>query len=157
MSDDFHISYERALHKAAAYCSRTEHCIAELQDKLIAWKVQEEDQSKIIKYILEEGYIDEKRYALAYAKDKFRYNKWGKIKIALQLKSKQISSDLIAESLDAIDEDDYREMVRKLTMQKVKGINYTHAYDRKAKLMRFLSSKGFEQAIVFAVLEELGY
>ncbi len=155
MSENYTISFEKALHKAAVYCSSSERCISDLKDRFESWQVKDADRQKIIDYLITEKYIDEKRYATAYAKDKFRYNKWGKIKINLQLKAKQIDDEIIREALNNIDEDDYIEMVRKLTKDKLKHISYQNEYEKKAKLVRFLTSKGFESGIVFKVLDEL--
>ena len=77
------LKYEEALYKSAAYCSQSEHCISDLRNKLTQWGVMESDWDKIIRYLVDENYINESRYAIAFTKDKFRYNKWGKIKIRL--------------------------------------------------------------------------
>lgn len=148
-------TYETALHKAAAYCSSAERCISELKEKLSKWEVDESDQLKIIDYLIQENYIDEKRFATAYAKDKFRYNKWGKIKIKYQLNLKQINRDVIEQALTAIDEDEYKTMLVNLAKDKVKKITFSNEYEKKGKLIRFLSGKGFENEAIYQVLEKL--
>jgi regulatory protein len=74
MKNNF-LKYEEALYKSAAYCSQSEHCISDLRNKLTQWGVLESDRDKIIRYLIDENYIDESRYAIAFTKDKFRYNK----------------------------------------------------------------------------------
>jgi len=150
-------TYETALHKAAAYCSSAERCISELKEKLSKWEVDESDQLKIIDYLIQENYIDEKRFATAYAKDKFRYNKWGKIKIKYQLNLKQINRDVIEQALTAIAEDEYKTMLVNLAKDKVKKITFSNEYEKKGKLIRFLSGKGFGNEEIYKVLEEINF
>ncbi|HQB27892.1 MAG TPA: regulatory protein RecX [Paludibacter sp.] len=148
-------TYETTLHKAAAYCSSAERCISELKEKLNKWEVDESDQHKIIDYLIQEKFIDEKRFATAYAKDKFKYNKWGKIKISYQLNLKQINKNIIEQALTTIDEDEYNALVFRLAKDKLKKITFKSEYEKKGKLAQFLSGKGFENELIYKVLEEL--
>lgn len=145
------LTYEEALYKSAAYCSQSEHCAAELKNKLTQWGVTEPDQSKIIRYLVEEKYLDEKRFAIAYVKDKFRYNKWGKIKIRLELNQKRIEKELIEVALETIDPEEYREMIIRLA--KEKKLTYRNEYERKGKLYRFLAGKGFEMDVISKIIQ----
>jgi len=138
------VKYEQALHKSAAYCSSSEHCIYELKEKLDKWEVEPSDQLRIITYLKKEKYIDEGRYAVAFVKDKFRYNKWGKMKIAMALSVKKISPETIADALQTIDIMEYNELIIKLIKDKLKNIKYNNQYDKQAKLLRYITSKGFE-------------
>ncbi len=148
------MNYDQALHKSAAYCSSSEHCISELKVKLDKWEVEASDQLKIINYLKLEHYIDEVRYAVAFVKDKFRYNKWGKIKIALELKQKGINSETIAYALCTIDEEEYKQMIIKLIKDKERGIKFNNQYERQGKLLRFMTSKGFETEAVIRLISK---
>lgn len=145
-------TYEEALFKAAAYCSQSEHCVSELREKLELWGVKPSEQDKIIKYLIQEKYIDENRFAQAYVKDKFRYNKWGKGKIRMMLYAKKIDKQVIETALVEIEDDEYRLMIKKLIDDKSKKITYKNDYERKGKLFRFLASKGFDSDIVSDIL-----
>jgi regulatory protein len=147
------LTYEEALYKSAAYCSQSEHCISELKNKLTQWSVTESDQFKIIRYLKEEKYLDEKRFAFAYVKDKFRYNKWGKIKIRLELHQKKIEKELIEAALEEIDEEEYKGMIIRLAKEKEKKLTYRNEYERKGKLYRFLAGKGFEMDVISKIIQ----
>jgi len=147
------LTYEEALYKSAAYCSQSEHCISELKNKLAQWNVTESDQLKIIRYLKEEKYLDEKRFAFAYVKDKFRYNKWGKIKIRMELHQKKIEKELIEVALETIDLEEYKEMIIRLAKEKEKKLTYRNEYERKGKLYRYLVGKGFEMEVINKLLE----
>jgi len=147
------LTYEEALYKSAAYCSQSEHCISELKNKLTQWSVTESDQFKIIRYLKEEKYLDEKRFAFAYVKDKFRYNKWGKIKIRMELHQKKIEKELIEAALEEIDEEEYKGMIIRLAKEKEKKLTYRNEYERKGKLYRFLAGKGFEMDVISKIIQ----
>lgn len=138
------LTYDEALHKSAAYCSLSEHCRSELIEKFNYWEILPEYQEKIIQFLVKEKYIDEKRYALAFVKDKFRYNKWGKIRLGLELKAKKIEERIIEEALSEITDKEYLLMIKKLITEKEKNLEYRNEYEKKGKLFRYLSAKGFE-------------
>ena len=87
---------EELLHKAASYCSISEHCTSEVEEKLLAWGVSADDKQKIIDRLIVEDFINEKRYCTHFVKDKFRFNKWGKIKIAYALRQKGLRDELVS-------------------------------------------------------------
>ena len=148
-------SLEELLHKAASFCSISEHCVSEVEDKLSAWGVNSEAKNQIVDRLLEEDFINEKRYCNFFVKDKFRFNKWGKIKISYALKQKGLSADLISEALDAIDEGEYDEMLASILKSKLAGLKYEFEYERQGKLFRFAQSRGFESQAISRVLRTL--
>lgn len=147
------LTFDQALHKAAAYCSLSERCISELYDKFKFWMVQSEDKEKIIEFLLRENYINEKRFAAAFIKDKFAYNKWGKIKLRMELKAKKIDESIIEDALLKITDKEYRTMMNKLMLDKEKEITFRNEYDKKAKLFRYLSGKGYETDYIYDVIK----
>jgi regulatory protein len=146
---------EELLHKAASYCSISEHCISELEEKLNAWCVTCDNKSKIIDRLIQEDFINEKRYCLHFVKDKFRFNKWGKIKISYALKGKGLDKMLISEALDSIDEGEYQEMLASILKTKLVGLKYEYEYEKQGKLFRFAQSRGFENNVIERVLRNL--
>lgn len=147
------MTYEEALHKTAAFCSLQERCVSEVLDKLSKMEISESDSHKIIAYLTQEKFIDESRFAVAFAKDKFRFNKWGKIKIKMGLKEKGIHPNQIEEALNEIDEKAYEELAVELINSKSKTLKYKNEFDRKGKLVRYMLQKGFETSIVFRLIQ----
>lgn len=92
-----------ALHRAAALCSSSEHCIADIREKLSRWGIGEPDARTIVERLVQERFIDEERYAIAFAKDKFRFSGWGRIKIRYALQQKRIGNSDIVNALSLID------------------------------------------------------
>jgi len=148
-------SFDELLHKAASYCSISEHCISEVELKLKAWGIEGDKSTQIIDRLLEDDFINEKRYCVAFVKDKFRFNKWGKIKISYSLKQKGLDNALINNALANIDEGEYEEMLAELLKAKVKTIKWEYEYEKMGKLFQFAQSRGFESAVIDKVVRTL--
>jgi len=146
---------EELLHKAASYCSISEHCASEVEAKLTAWEVSDADKIKIIKRLKEEDFINEKRYCTFFVKDKFRFNKWGKIKISIALKAKGLNKELIIEAISTIDDGEYEEMLASLLKTKLVGLKYEFEYEKQGKLFRFAQGRGFENNVIERVLRSI--
>jgi len=148
--------FKVSLNKSMAQCSHKELCIDDIRKKLSLWGVENSDTDKIVDILLKENFINETRYAAAFARDKFKYNKWGKVKIAGHLKSKRISSEIIGQALDTIDHDQYINFLRGLIQGHKRSVKAKNQTDLKAKLFRFGVSKGFESSLVYDLLNDLG-
>jgi len=133
---DKHITYEQGLHRAAALCTASEKCTADIQQKLEDWGADEADIEQIIAYLIKEKFLDEARFCQAFVKDKLRFNKWGKIKIAFALKQKNIDAAMVADVFDRIDEDYYLGILKEQLATKQKGLKYKDDYDRKVIPLR---------------------
>jgi len=144
--------YKTALNKAMALCSSREYSTREIQDKLGSWGIGSTDKEKIIDVLKKENFINEERFATAFVKDKFSYNKWGKIKISSQLKAKQISGSIIKSALDSIDHEVYTRVITDLITSHKRSVNSKNQYDLKSKLLRYGLSKGFESSILLDIL-----
>jgi len=144
--------FKTALNKAMALCSRRENCIRDIQDKLGSWGVSPADNEKIIDLLKKENFINEERFAVAFVKDKFSYNKWGKIKISSQLRAKQIPGNTIKSALDSIDHEVYTRVINDLITSHRRSVKSKNQYDLKAKLLRYGLSKGFESSILYDIL-----
>ena len=131
--------------RAAAYCSTAERCRTEVVEKLKAWdKEGEADASQIIERLEQEGFLDEQRYAQAFANDKMRFQGWGKLKIRAALAQKRLSSRAIHEALDGLDEEIYRQTLLKLAEKKRRELRKEPDKQvLRQKLSRFLAGRGF--------------
>lgn len=142
------MTYEEALHRAAAYCSQAEHCRLDVTGKLMKWGIEPEQQDLILTYLEQENYLNEQRYALAFAHDKFRYNKWGKVRIRMELQRKGIQTGVTEEALRSLEDDSYLAKATELAVAKLNKLHYSDHYERDGKLFRFLAGRGFEPAVV---------
>lgn len=145
------LSPEEALFRAAALCSTGERCQHDISEKLAQWGVAPAVAAKIVKHLVEEGYIDEARYCRSFVNDKWRFDRWGRVKMRYALKQKGLSDVSIQSALDTIDESEYRECLREL-LDKKRASLAGDEREIRAKLLRFAASRGFEPAVVFAVI-----
>ncbi len=148
-------NFKTALNKSMALCARREMCKADIRQKLLTWSIEHNDIVKIISQLTAEKFIDEERYVIAFAQDKFRHNRWGKVKIASALRMKKIPDDLIRTSLDSIDEKEYAELIKSLLFNHRRSVKAKNQYDLKGKLLRYGLSKGFESHMLYDILNEL--
>jgi len=135
---------KEAFSRMAAYCSRSEHCTGEIWEKLNKWELDDEAKQRIIELLRKEKFIDENRYTESFIHDKYKFAKWGKLKIRMALQQKQIPSSVITKYLDQIDQQDYLSILSGILKAKSKTIKGENDYERSAKLMRFAAGRGFE-------------
>ncbi len=144
-----------ALHKCMALCSRTEYAAADLKQKLEKWQLDAEEQTRIIDWLYAENFLNDVRFAQAYVKDKFRFNHWGKVKINFMLKQKGIATVDIKEALAAIDAAEYYQCIVDELQKKHAKKQEEDPYKQKAKLVRFLASRGFEPELIYKAYAEV--
>ena len=147
--------YKVFLSKAMALSASREMCSSDIKKKLEVWGMDELQSESIIDQLKSEKFIDDSRFASAFVKDKFRYNKWGKMKITAHLRMKNIASDIISQSLDTIDQETYYESIRTIIVAHKKSVRAKNPYDLKAKLLRYGLSKGFESNILYDVINSI--
>jgi regulatory protein len=146
--------FKTVLSKAMAQCSRREFCSDDIRNKLLLWGVGNNDTEKITGILIKENFINESRYATAFVKDKFNYNKWGKVKIAAHLKTKNIPPDIIKSALNSIDNVLYTKFLKELIAGHRRSVKAKNQYDLKAKLLRYGLSKGFESSLLYDLLND---
>lgn len=142
------MSYDEILYKLAAKCSVSEQCMSDIEAKLSRYDLTEEEHTRILRHLVEEKYIDDRRYAEAFVRDKYRFNKWGRIKIAQGLRMKGIDSKTISTAMKAIDEAEYLDILRDLIKAKRKSTRGKNDYEINGKLVRFATGRGFEYAAI---------
>lgn len=144
--------YQSALQRAAELCSRQEQCSSHILSKLREWNVNEQDAEKIILVLYDEKFLDDARYAGFFAKDKFRFNKWGRIKIAHMLRQKKIGETDIDQALAQIDDADYFTACLELVRNKSAALKEKNQFIRKGKIFRFAAGRGFEPDLIHRAL-----
>lgn len=139
---------DEILYKLAAKCSTSEQCLSDIGAKLAKYDLPEEEKTRILRHLVEEKYIDDRRYAEAFVRDKYRFNKWGRIKISQGLRMKGIDSETISTAMEAIDETEYLNILRDLIKTKRKSTHGKNDYEISGKLVRFATGRGFEYSAI---------
>jgi regulatory protein len=131
------------LNKLQHYCAYQDRCHFEVQQKLNKLGADPETAGAIFIQLIEEGFLNEERFARSIARGKFRIHHWGKIKIIDHLRSRGISDVLIQISLTEIEEEEYLGQLQlqgKKIYQGKKDLNRT---------IQALIAKGFETELVY--------
>ena len=149
------ITKEAALLKMADLCARGEHCAFEIREKLRKMQLAASDANEIVEYLEENRYIDDSRFARAFARDKVKFSGWGKNKIRMALAMKRIPSAEISSALEEIDPEEYLAVAVNAAKAKARNLDLSD-YNDKGKLYRHLASRGFEGSVISKAIQSIG-
>jgi regulatory protein len=141
-------SLEQALSRLQRYCTYQDRCHIEVERKLTEMRMIPQAKEQIIMSLIEEDYLNEERFALAFVKGKFRIKKWGRIRLKAELKKRKISKYLIKSALEQISEKDYLFTFEELANRKANSIKADSILLKKKKLADYLIYRGWESSLV---------
>lgn len=155
---------QEALAKLMTICSQSEHCSGEMVEKMQKWELEETAQARIMEQLVKGKFVDDERFTRAFAKDKLRYNKWGRRKIEQALWLKHIPNDISQRVLDELgiggnnsrsdDDSEYVQILRELLRNKARSVKAKNTYERNGKLIKFALGRGFSMDVIMKVIEE---
>lgn len=146
---------EQAYQKIKHYCAYQERSHFETKEKLYSFKLYKKDVEELISRLIEENFLNEERFAKAFARGRFNLKKWGRKKIEYELKQKRVSEYNIRKALQEIDTAKYNSVLQKLTEQKWKALKAEQHITRQAKTVNFLLQKGFERNLVIDAVKTM--
>ncbi|CAN5840040.1 regulatory protein RecX [soil metagenome] len=150
------IGAEKALQKIKHFCSYQERSHQEVKEKLYSFGLYKEDVEELLSQVIEKGYLNEERYAVAFAGGKFRIKKWGRVKIKYELKQKRISDYCIKKGLASIDETEYLHTLENLFTQKRATLrSEKNIFIKKQKIQSFLMQRGFEPMLISGLIQQM--
>ncbi|MBV6439569.1 MAG: Regulatory protein RecX [Saprospiraceae bacterium] len=141
---------DEALAKMEHFCAYRERCPREVRAKLSELGMQGREAEQIAEVLQGEGFFNEERFAMAFAGGKFRMNHWGRVRIRLELRMREIAPHLIRQALDSIDEAEYLTLIRQLSEKKYR--QYEGDKNAREKTAASLIRAGFEPELVFQYL-----
>ncbi len=137
-------TFDEIKQKLVNYCVYQDRCHAEVEQKMREFLLIDEAKEEIILFLLKENFLNEERFTRSYIRGKFYIKHWGKTKIKINLKQKQISERLISSCFDEIDDSDYEKTIRKIFDDYYTKQTGLKEYQKKTKTIKHLMSKGFE-------------
>ena len=149
------LTKEQALQKLKQYCTYQERSHYEVEQKLWGLGIRRAEQGEIISTLIEEDYLNEERFAKAFAGGKFRMKDWGRKKIYHALKEKQVSEYNIKKAMKEIDDEEYKKVLYELAEKKQASLKDEQYFVRKKKIMDYLLQKGYEADLVMKVVNEV--
>jgi len=151
------------LEKIRYFCSYRERSETEAELKLRSMQVPAVKIRDILRGLREDGFISDERFAMAFARGKWRVKHWGRLRITYELRQRKIPNKLIIKAMEEIDEEEYREVLANLIRRKAAALHPQAKEENKSgkkmnlkdKLFNFALSKGYEYDLVREILEEL--
>ncbi len=143
------VTKEQALQKLRQYCAYSERCHADVVSKLYNLNVWKKDHDEIIATLIEENYLNEERFAIAFAGGHFRQKQWGRNKILQHLKLKKISAYCIKKAMKEIEDEEYNKVFKKLFQKKWDSLKgERNRFVKMKKTSDYLIHKGFETELI---------
>lgn len=153
MTQPLNIGTEKALQKIGQFCAYQERNHKEVKEKLYSYGLYKDQVEELISKLIQENFLNEERYAIAYAGGKFRAKDWGKNKIKYGLKQHQVSEYCIKKALKTIDDEDYVKTLQKLYVAKEKTLkSEKNIFIKKRKIQQYLMQKGYEVSLINELL-----
>lgn len=135
-------------------CARAEYCSSDVRRKALkALEGDADAAERVVSSLLEDGYVDDLRYAGAYAREKSSLSGWGRVKIAAMLRSRGIDRSVIEEALGEIESEKASARLSRLVSAKAAALKGDPAI--RLKLLRFILSRGYTYEEASSALENL--
>jgi regulatory protein len=149
------VSPDEARQKIRRYCAYQERSHQEVRAKLLTYGLNADDVDRIVVDLIDDDFLNEERFAKAFAGGKFRMKKWGRLKIAHALEAKGVTSNCIKIGLKEIDADDYETSLKEFLETKVREITTENLFARRDKISKSATQKGYEPDLVWKFLKEM--
>ncbi len=149
--------YFELLEKGKRFCAYRDRCKAEVAQKLLPLGATGQLLEKVINALIEEGFIDEKRFSEAFARGKFEYNQWGRLRIKQELILKKIPEELIDPALNQIDQNQYQLLLEKIATKKLQSLKGRDEFTARGKTAGFCINKGFEPDLVWKTVNKINF
>ena len=146
---------EEAKKKLERYCVYQERCHLEVRQKLKDMDMIPEVIDVVVIHLIEHNFINEERFVKAFVSGKFKLKKWGKRRLAMELKKREISKFLIDKSLAEISTYEYLEVFNELAQKKANTIRETNLLKKKKKFVDYFLYRGWESHLVYEKANEL--
>jgi len=143
---------QQALQKIKTYCAYQERSHQEVKEKLYSFGLYKNDVENILGELIAENYLNEERFATLFAGGKFRMKQWGRIKIANELKQRNVSAYNIRIAMQEINDEAYKNTLQKLALAKWNSLKNEQYINREVKTTRYLLQKGFEAVLIKSTL-----
>ena len=152
---EIRISPAQALTKIYRYCAYQERSHQEVKNKLYDYGLYSSEVDELISRLITEGFLNEERFAKAFAGGKFRMKKWGRLKIEYELKSLGLTRNCIGLGMKEIDAADYARTLKNLLKKKALQTTEENSFKKRDKVARFAIAKGYEPEQVWELVKEI--
>ena len=145
-----------ALAKLQEQCARSEMCSHEVLTKLRKWGLPESVSQKILALLKRDRFVDDARFAQAFVRDKVVFNRWGRAKIRMALSAKHLDRDVINDTIEEIDPEEYSRALCDVLQSKARSLGDISTFEARNKLLRYAASRGFEVSLIISYIKTPG-
>lgn len=149
------LTVEQAKQKALRYCVYQERSHQEVKNKLYEMGLYSSEVDELLTFLITEGFLNEERFAKAFAGGKFRIKKWGRIKIVHALESKGLTKNCIRIGLKEIEEVDYHQALEGLLKSKISNLDESNKFVLRDRASKYAIIKGYEPELVWKALKDI--
>ena len=147
---------QQALQSLMRLAARSEKSTGDVLRLMRTWGVPEAEQRGVLEKLIADRYIDNRRYAEAYAREKSRLAGWGERKIAMQLRMKGVERETISAVLaEVLQDDSMAERLQEKLEKKLRTVKAANDYELRGKLLRYALGLGYDYDMAAEVIEEL--
>ena len=141
-------SPEEALASLMRLCARAEKCEGDARRLMRRWGVDQKAAEEVLARLVRDRFIDDRRYATLFVREKLNLSGWGAYKIRTALKRKEVSEEIIREALAELDSGKLRARLDEQLKRKLRTLKAKTPYELKTKLIRYGLSLGYDYEAV---------
>lgn len=147
---------EEATKRMERYCAYQERCHKEVHQKLYEMRMIPEAVDMIMNHLLQHNFLNETRFAQAFARGRFRVKKWGKTRIVKELKFRDISRFNIQIALKEIPDSEYYKTFEELAEKRLQQLNSEKDLQKKRKKFSdYMFYRGWDSELVYGKISEI--
>lgn len=133
----------KCLSRLQKLCSKAEYCTSDIRRKALKdLEGDEEAAARVVASLVQDRYVDDARYASAFAWEKAQIQGWGPVKIRFQLRAKGVKDSVITEALQEVEPQRARDKLEKVLQVKAKALQGDPQF--KLKLLKFGLGRGYD-------------
>ncbi|MBO6516509.1 MAG: RecX family transcriptional regulator [Bacteroidia bacterium] len=144
--------YEQAWTAIQKFCAYQERCHQEVRNRLYDYGLKRDEVEELIFRLIENNFLNEERFAIAYAGGKFRVKRWGRNKILTELKRRKISDYCIRKGMSEIDDEQYVNTLKEIVEQKARTYKAANQYILNKKIATYCYNRGYESELIWDIL-----
>lgn len=149
------LTVSQIIQKLEHYCAYQERCHEEVLGKLRTFTNDPDEMDAVVVHLIAQNYLNEERFARAFARGKHGIKNWGRVRIKMELKKRMISERIIKAALSEIDDDDYLQNFEDVSERHWDSIREKNAMKKRKKFCDYLMRKGYESQLIYNKLNSL--
>lgn len=144
-------TFKKALSYAFLLLKYRVRTFKEIRDRLKAKKFSPPAIESVLKFLDDNGYLNDRVFASIYVKDKL-HKGWGLRRVIFELRRLGVGDEEIEEVVSSVDPGSYRESITKLIARCQR--RYPDDARRRGRIIRYLSGRGFDMKEIIEAMNE---